>query len=220
MVTEKKEQGDEGKEHQQLVWIDCVWDELKSWTFPGRIQMSASRWLIMAVRTCNPFQCETNAATVLSSPNHPGPRATSPPAWSQYLNHREGTLGSKDVWTHCNRLQTWWDEQNRQISTKLYGTFYWFCASSLYLTVNSGGRWHNCRSNWWNMNGTAIKETHLLSCTFVCVFFKEACEWCQGMWADFRWQSSFLSDRYSSLLEAALVSELHVTFLHGGKQLI
>lgn len=119
--------------------------------------MSASGWLIMAVRTCNPFQWETNAATVLSSPKRPGPRATSPPAWSQYLNHREGTLGSEDVRTHCNLLQTWWDEQKRRISTKLYGTLYWFCTSFLYLAVNSWGRWHNCWSNWWNVNGAAIK---------------------------------------------------------------
>lgn len=183
--------------------------------------MSASGWLIMAVRTCNPFQWKTNAATVLSSPNRPGPRATSPPAWSQYLNHREGTLGSEDVWTYCNLLQTWWDEQKRQISTKLYGTLYWFCASSLYLTVNSWGRWHNCRSNWWNVNGTAIKDTHLLSCGFVLFFWKKlvngvrACEWI----SDDRGVFSLLTD-ISSLLEAALVSELHVTFLHGGKQLI
>ncbi|CAB1442529.1 unnamed protein product [Pleuronectes platessa] len=27
----------------------------------------------------------------------PGPRATSPAAWSQYLNHRGGTLGSEGV---------------------------------------------------------------------------------------------------------------------------
>lgn len=45
MVTEKKEQGDEGKERQQLVWIDCVWDELKSWTFP-RPYSDVCLWVI------------------------------------------------------------------------------------------------------------------------------------------------------------------------------
>ncbi|CAJ1072289.1 hypothetical protein NQZ68_001586 [Xyrichtys novacula] len=48
----------------------------------------------MAVRTCNPFHWETNAAAVLSSPKRPESRAASPPAWSQYLNHRGGTQGS------------------------------------------------------------------------------------------------------------------------------
>lgn len=173
--------------------------------------MSASGWLIMAVRTCNPFQWETNAATVLSSPKRPGPRATSPPAWSQYLNHRKGTLGSEDVWTHCNLLQTWWDEQRCRISTKLYGTFYWFCTSFLYLAVNSWGRWHNCRSNWSKWSSYKKTYTHKKKRTPFELLLKK------------KGQESFFSladDIRLTLLAAALVSELHVTFLHVGKQLI
>lgn len=40
--------------------------------------MSASGWLIMAVRTCNPFQWKTNAATVLYSKTRPGPPVCLP----------------------------------------------------------------------------------------------------------------------------------------------
>lgn len=143
-------------------------------------------------------------------PKRPGPRATSPPAWSQYLNHGEGTLGSGDVWTHCNLLQTWWDEQKRWISTKLYGTFYWFCTSPvLYLVVEAGGT--TAGPNWWN--GAAMKkkkhtQTRLQG-------LKEGCEWL----SDDRGVFS-LTDIRPRMLAAALVSELHVTFLHGGKQLI
>lgn len=172
--------------------------------------MSACGWLIMAVRTCNPFQWETNAATVLSSPKRSGPRATSPPAWSQYLSHREGTLGSGDVWTHCNLLQTWWDEQKRWISTKLHGTLYLFCTSFLYLAVNSWGRWHDCRSNWWNINGSSYKKQNKHT-FWAAGSFKAACEWISDDRGAFA---------LTLLLAAALVSELHVTFRHGCKQLI
>lgn len=157
--------------------------------------MSASGWLIMAVRTCNPFQWETNAATVLSSPKRPGPRATSPPAWSQYLDHREGTLGSGDVWTHCNLLRTWWDEQKRRISTKLYGTLYWFCTSFLYLTVNS---WRQVAQlqvqlvkRKWSSYKKKQKTKHLF------IFLKKK-GFKRSLWKDFRWQRSFLSDWYQT----------------------
>ena len=45
VVTEKKAEGNKGKECQQLVWIDCVWDELKSWTFP-RMYSHVCLWVI------------------------------------------------------------------------------------------------------------------------------------------------------------------------------
>ncbi|KAI9544712.1 hypothetical protein NQZ68_001586 [Dissostichus eleginoides] len=36
----------------------------------------------------------------------PGHRATSPPAWSQYLNRREGTLGSGRLLVHRSTAST------------------------------------------------------------------------------------------------------------------
>lgn len=107
--------------------------------------MSASGWLITAVRTCNPFQKETNVATVLSSPKRPGPRATSPPAWSQYLHHKR-----RHPWERtCNLLQTWWHLQKHRISTKLYGAL--ILPSFLYLAVN--------RQNKWSPTGTEQLES-------------------------------------------------------------
>lgn len=118
--------------------------------------MSASGWLIMAVRTCSPFQRENKCShcPLFSSV----PRATSLPAWSQYLNHRGGTLGSQDVQTHCNLLQTWWHEQKRQVQQNCMAGFIGFCASFLFFPVNSWGSWHRGSCNWWKVNESSYNE--------------------------------------------------------------
>lgn len=54
-----------------------------------------------------------------------------------------GPPGREGVWTHCNLLQTWWAEQKDWISTKLYSSLYWFCASFFCMAesiVETGGR--------------------------------------------------------------------------------
>lgn len=187
--------------------------------------MSASWWLIMAVRTCNPFQWETNAATVLSSAKAPRAQGHKPARLVTIPEPQEEAPRGARMCGHtviCSKH----DGMNKNSGFQQnYGILHWLSTTFLYLTVNSWGFWRSFRSDWLNITEAAIFLSIFFSCRILFLKQKKgckgACEWCQGMWQDFRWQGSFLSDWYrSSPLAAALVSELHVTLLHGGKQLI
>lgn len=67
-----------------------------------------------------------------------------------------------------------------------------FCISQSIV----GGRWHNCRFNWWNVNGAAIKKKKKKT-KHLFIFLKKK-GFKRSLWKDFRWQRSFLSDWYQT----------------------
>lgn len=188
--------------------------------------MSASWWLIMAVRTCNPFQWETNAATVLSFAKAPRAQGHKPARLVTIPEPQEEAPRGARMCGHtviCSKH----DGMNKNSGFQQNcGILHWLSTSFLYLTVNSWGFWRSFRSDWLNITEAAIffKASFLAAGSSFWNRRRDVKGLANGVRACDRISDDrgvFLSDWYrSSLLAAALVSELHVTLLHGGKQLI
>ena len=105
VVTEKKAEGNKGKECQQLVWIDCVWDELKSWTFP-RMYSHVCLWVINHGRqNLQSFSMENKCSDC--------PPCLSTPLLSSL--HPVPEIGSLFFYDKNTRYQ------------HLFSSFQWFC---------------------------------------------------------------------------------------------